>query len=56
MSLEMTNDCPKCSNDRFWRTASTALHLGEKTKWSCTECGYKLIRIDGIDSSEHAEL
>jgi predicted RNA-binding Zn-ribbon protein involved in translation (DUF1610 family) len=53
MSLEVTHDCPECSNDRFWRTASTELHLGEKTKWTCTECEYGLIRIDGIDSSEH---
>jgi predicted RNA-binding Zn-ribbon protein involved in translation (DUF1610 family) len=54
MSLEMEHDCPECSNDTFWRTASTTLHLGEKTKWTCTDCDYGLIRINGIDSSEHA--
>jgi len=54
MSLEMTRDCPGCANDRFWRTASTTMHLGEKTKWTCTECDYKLIRIDGIDSAAEA--
>jgi transposase-like protein len=53
MSLEMDHDCPECSNDRFWRTASTTLHLGEKTKWVCTDCDYRLIRINGIDSSAH---
>ena len=53
MSLELDHDCPTCSNDTFWRTASTTLHLGEKTKWVCTECDYGLVRIDGIDSSEH---
>ena len=53
MSLEMEHDCPECSNDTFWRTASTTLHLGEKTKWVCTDCDYGLVRIDGIDSSEH---
>ncbi|WP_251342776.1 hypothetical protein [Haloplanus halophilus] len=56
MSLQMTHDCPACSNDQFWRTASTTLHLGEKTKWTCTECDYGLVRIDGIDSSEHADF
>lgn len=53
MSLEMDHDCPECSNDRFWRTASTTLHLGEKTKWACTDCDYRLIRIGDIDSSAH---
>jgi len=46
MSLERAFDCPDCGEERtFWLTASTALHLGERTKWSCTECDHSLIRI-----------
>jgi rubredoxin len=52
MSLEMEHGCPECGQDRqFWRTASTEVHLGTKTKWRCGECDYGLIRINGIDSS-----
>jgi hypothetical protein len=51
VSLELDRECPACSNDTFWRTASTVLHLGEKTKWVCTECDYGLVRIGGIDSA-----
>jgi rubredoxin len=55
MSLEMTRECPKCGEEQtFWRTASMELHLGEKTKWRCSECNYGLVLIGGeggIDSS-----
>lgn len=52
MSLEMEHDCPSCEQPQvFWRTASTNVHLGEKSKWVCTECDYGLVLIDGIDSS-----
>jgi rubredoxin len=52
MSLEMEHSCPECGQARqFWRTASTEVHLGTKTKWRCSECDYGLIRINGIDSS-----
>lgn len=52
MSLEMDHDCPECGERQvFWRTASTELHLGTKTKWVCTDCDYGLVLINGIDSS-----
>jgi rubredoxin len=52
MSLEMDHECPSCGEVRsFWLTASTKLHLGEKTKWVCPECEYGLVVIDGIDSA-----
>jgi transposase-like protein len=53
MSLEMEHDCPRCGGQQeFYRSASTTLHLGEKTKWRCTECDYGFVRIgDEIDSS-----
>ncbi len=48
----MEHQCPVCGTNRqFYRTASTLLHLGEKTKWRCPECEYGFILIDGIDSS-----
>lgn len=48
MSLEREAACPSCGVKRtFYRTASTTLHLGEKTKWACTECDYGVVRIDG---------
>ncbi|WP_423750605.1 hypothetical protein [Salinirarus marinus] len=53
MSLELEHDCPECGNDAFWQTASTNVHLGEKTKYRCTECDYGLVLINGVDSSEH---
>ncbi|MFC7046471.1 hypothetical protein ACFQH6_14605 [Halobacteriaceae archaeon GCM10025711] len=52
MSLEMEHECPECGTERtFYRSASTSLHLGTKTKWYCTECDYGLILINGIDST-----
>lgn len=48
MALERAMDCPACEVERtFYRSASTTLHLGEKTKWTCPECGYGIVRIDG---------
>ncbi|WP_198661997.1 DUF7838 family putative zinc beta-ribbon protein [Halorussus litoreus] len=54
MSQELDHDCPACGTERtFYCTASTNLHLGQKTKWSCPECDYRLVRINGaIDSAE----
>jgi hypothetical protein len=52
MSLEQTRTCPECGAERtFWRTASTTLHLGEKTKWSCEECDYAFVQIGDIDTA-----
>lgn len=53
MANELEQYCPVCETERtFWLTASMELHLGLKTKWSCPECAYGVVRIDGdIDSS-----
>lgn len=51
MSLEIDHECPSCDNTTFYRSASTHLHLGEKTKWYCTECSHSFVMIDGIDTS-----
>ena len=32
------------------RTAAMTLHLGEKTKWRCPDCGYGYVEIDGINT------
>lgn len=48
MGLEREERCPSCGVERtFYRTASTTLHLGEKTKWACAECNYGIVKIDG---------
>lgn len=48
MARQFERSCPECGTERtFWRVASTELHLGEKTKWSCEECDYRFVRIDG---------
>lgn len=48
MGLERDRWCPSCEAERtFYRTAATRLHLGEKTKWACEECGFAVVRIDG---------
>jgi len=54
MSQELDRECPECGTEQtFYRTASTTLHLGEKTKWSCPECDFRFVRIDGdIDTAE----
>lgn len=51
MSLEKESECPVCGETReFWRTASMELHLGEKTKWRCSECNFGFIEINGIST------
>jgi transposase-like protein len=51
MALEKDVDCPSCGETRsFYRTAATTLHLGEKTKWRCPECGYGFVELDGIST------
>ncbi|MFC6835492.1 DUF7838 family putative zinc beta-ribbon protein [Halomarina ordinaria] len=56
MSLEIEHYCPKCGEERdFYRTASTLVHLGEKTKWRCTECDYGFVKI-GDDIESDAEV
>ena len=51
MALEKDVDCPACGETRsFYRTAAMTLHLGEKTKWRCPDCGYGFVEIDGIDT------
>ncbi|WP_425492365.1 hypothetical protein [Halobellus inordinatus] len=52
MSLEREYDCPECGNTEFWKTASMELHLGTKTKWRCSECGYGFIEINGISTAK----
>lgn len=56
MSQEMEHYCPNCDGKKtFYRAASTHLHLGLKTKWSCPDCDYRFVLIDGdIDSSVQA--
>jgi transposase-like protein len=54
MTLEPDRDCPHCDSSSFWRTASTTLHLGEKVKWDCTECGYGFVQINGEVGMEPA--
>ncbi len=54
MALEKDVDCPTCEESRpFYRTAAMTLHLGEKRKWRCPECGYGFVEINGI-STLHA--
>ena len=51
MSLEQDVDCPVCDEmTSFYRSAAMELHLGKKTKWRCTECGYGYVAINGINS------
>ncbi|MFB6173946.1 MAG: hypothetical protein ABEI39_04815 [Halobacteriales archaeon] len=53
MALELERECPNCGAERtFYRTASTTLHLGEKTKWACPDCSFAFVRVDGIDTAE----
>lgn len=55
MSLELTHYCPSCGEDHaFYRTGSTLVHLGEKTKWNCPECDYGFVKIDDIESDADA--
>lgn len=51
MARKKEVDCPSCGEARsFYRTAAMTLHLGEKTKWRCSECGYGYVEINGIDT------
>lgn len=54
--MELERHCPVCDEDRtFWLTASTELHLGEKSKYRCSECDHGFVRIDGdVDTSVEA--
>ena len=55
MAMELEHNCPVCGKERtFYRSASTTLHLGEKTKWACPDCFYGFVLVDGIDSSASA--
>ena len=50
--LATERTCPDCGDERtFHRTASTTLHLGEKTKWACEECPYRFVRIGSVVDS-----
>ena len=56
MSLEREHDCPVCGEERvFYRAASTTLHLGEKVKWRCPDCGYSFVTI-GADVSSYTAV
>ena len=49
MAIERDRYCPSCDADRpFYRAAATRLHLGEKTKWACTECGRVVVLINDV--------
>lgn len=51
MSLETTHYCPDCEQEtEFWCTASTLVHIGEKTKWRCSDCEYGFVKIGDIES------
>lgn len=53
MASDLEHHCPDCDEEQtFYRAASTTLHLGEKTKWYCPECGFGFVTINGIDSTE----
>lgn len=48
--------CPDCGEEQtFWLTARTEVQLGRKRKYSCSECEYGFVRIDGtVDTSAAA--
>ncbi|MFB6301160.1 MAG: hypothetical protein ABEH65_12965 [Halobacteriales archaeon] len=53
MALEIEHHCPSCDDERtFYRAAATNLHLGEKEKWGCTECGFGFVTVNGINTAE----
>lgn len=56
MSLERDQECLECGETRtFYRAASTMVHLGEKVKWRCPDCGYSFVAIgEEVDSSATA--
>ncbi|MFB6109456.1 MAG: hypothetical protein ABEJ60_01090 [Halodesulfurarchaeum sp.] len=51
--METSHYCPACGEERsFSLMASGQMHLGEKTKWWCEECGYELVLIgESVDSA-----
>lgn len=53
---ELQHYCPDCGEEQqFWMTARTELKLGRKRKYSCAECDYGFVRIDGtVDTSVEA--
>jgi rubredoxin len=53
---ELQGYCPECAGEQtFWLTARTELELGRKRKYSCSECDYGFVRIDGtVDTSVEA--
>lgn len=54
MGLERDRRCPSCEAEQtFYRAASTRIHLGEKTKWACAECGYQIVKIGEELEFEH---
>ena len=52
MSPTFERSCPGCDTTHEYRlAASTNLHLGPKTKWTCPECGHSVVRIgDSVDT------
>lgn len=49
MSLERDRWCPSCEAEQtFYLAASTKIHLGEKRKWTCAECGYGVVQIGDL--------
>lgn len=56
MSEEMVRTCPRCdAEETFYLAASMNVHLGEKTKWHCTECDWGFVRIgDVVDTGRQA--
>ena len=49
--MERNEECPKCGGEqKFWLTASMEVHLGEKTKWRCSECNFGFIEINGVST------
>jgi rubredoxin len=55
MSESVTRECPSCGEPtEFWLTASTLVHLGEKTKWRCSECNYAFVLVGDVDTSASA--
>lgn len=55
MGLDLEHECPECGAEEFWKSASTLTHLGEKVKYSCSECDYGFVRIDEtVDTSASA--
>jgi transposase-like protein len=56
MPLETERECPRCGTEQtFWRVAATTLHLGQKTKWRCEDCGFGFVRVNGISTADAAE-